>query len=55
MGNICIGSSTAKRQITDKKSSNKPELSKIEINVIRNNWKVLKMDIARIGTITFVR
>ena len=38
----------------DQKPDNKPYISDREINVIQNNWQILKLDIANIGTMTFI-
>ena len=56
MGNICVACpKTRKRPKIYNKTAQKPEIADIQINVIRSNWKLLKLDIASIGTMAFVR
>ena len=56
MGNTCVAClNTRKRPKVYYKTAQKPEIADVQINVIRNNWKLLKLDIASIGTMTFVR
>ena len=57
MGTVCTSCAKCDQIFyskVDQRPDNKPVISERDINVIQNNWQILKLDIANIGTMTFV-
>ena len=54
MGNHCVKLKIKRKSKIKHVSDEKPILTFEQAAVIGNNWKILKLDIANIGTMTFV-